>query len=251
MKYLFLLLFPTVLLFTNCNDDDGIDRATVEVNFKALFADEDLAIQAGNYNYIDGSTQLLITLFQFYISDLELVPINGGEVVQLSEIELVRWSTPSDPAQLKFDFSDVPAGSYNVRFGLGVKPELNNMNPNEFPADYPLNEFEFWNETARYVFAKIEGNANIENDGLFDTPLVYHMGKDDFYTVLTYPTTIEIGTNESNTIDFEVDILDMMSSSDTEFTDVASPDAQVVNHINSPVTAQQFTNLRTAIVLVR
>lgn len=251
MKYLFLLLFPTVLLFSNCNDDDGIDSATIELNFKALFAGEDLAIQSGNYNYIDGSTQLLITLFQFYISDLELIPVNGGATVSLSEIELVRWNTPSDPAQLKFDFSEVPAGSYNIRFGLGVKPTLNNTNPNEFPADFPLNEFEFWNEDARYVFAKIEGNANIENDGMFDTPLVYHMGKDDFYTILTYPTTIEIGTNETNIISFEVDIQDMMATSDTEFTDIATPDAQVVNHANSPITGQQFTNLRSAIVLVR
>lgn len=243
------------MLFWACPEDDApIDGATVSVNFRATFGNEELKIFSDRYDYADQESRLLISLFQFYMSDLQLVPTDGSEPITLSEIELVRWNSSTDPSELSFSYTDVPDGSYNIQFGLGVKPELNNTNPNEFPADFVLNENEFWSEVTRYVFAKIEGNAELEDDDLFDTPLSYHIGKNDFYTTLQWlgaDAAIEVSNELDNEIDFTVDIQRMMAESGSAFTDFRDEANRIVHNPNSPISAQQWSNLQQAIVLIR
>lgn len=254
-RFLSLLLLSFTVLFLGCpNDDDDAmaGEATVEVSFRALFGDEDLQLFSERYDYEPNDTRLLITLFQFYISDLQLVPTDGGEPITLTEIELVRWNESSDPTTLSFSYPDIPEGSYTVRFGLGVKRELNDKNPNEFAADFVLNENEFWNEMARYVFTKIEGNAELEGDDLFDTPLSYHIGKNDFYVTLDYPSaTIDVSSELDNDIDFTVDVERMMVANATTFADFTNEDTRIVHNPNSPVSAQLWENLQQAILLIR
>ncbi|MEM6398466.1 MAG: MbnP family protein [Bacteroidota bacterium] len=250
-----LFLFSLCVLFWTCTDDDApTEDATVTVNFRATFGNEDLEIFSDRYDYADQDSRLLISLFQFYMSDLQLVPTDGGEPITLTEIELVRWNNSTDPSELSFSYDGIPDGSYNIQFGLGVKPELNNRNPNEFAADFVLNENEFWNENARYVFTKIEGNAELENDDMFDTALSYHLGKNDFYTTLQWPgtdATIDVSSELNNEVDFTVDILRMMAESETSFTDFRDEANQIIHNPNSPIAAQQWSNLQQAIALIR
>jgi hypothetical protein len=248
MKYFPLLLF---LLTFSCEDDD--DPRLVEpladlmVDFVAEYDDRPLAIQSESYAYPTGA-ELKVLLFQYYISDLELLPADGSDPVLLNEIDLLKWEGAGAGA-MQTETYRVPRGAYRgLRFGLGVKPSLNAIDPNNFAADYILNETEFWNATARYVFAKIEANADLENDGTYDTGLSYHMGADPLYTVLTFERDFTVGTGSETRLSVVADVLAALSGNGNTF-DIADPAKQAVHGGNQAVAQDIWERLAGGFVL--
>ena len=244
MKYLSLLSFSVVLLFAACQDDDdpatGGDVATT-INFRAEYDDADINIQSTTYDYPTGA-KLKATLFQYYISDLELLPTGGGTAVRLADIDLIRYQAETDGSVASRTY-DVPAGDYvGLRFGLGVKPDLNAMDPNVFSADFVLNETQFWNANARYVFAKIEANADLEDDGTFDTGLTYHLGSDALYTTITFTGNFTISSTANPELNIVADVLKALAN-DTESFDIANPDQQRVHGGNQAIGEDIWTRL--------
>ena len=244
----FLPLFGLFCLFiaAACTDDDdrlAPDNVELNVDFKALFNGDDLAIQSATYDYPTGAT-LKMGLFQYYVSDLELVDTDNN-AVRLSDIELIRYANATDDATDRRTFT-VPEGNYvSLRFGLGVKPDLNAQDPNNFSAADPLNENEFWNPGARYVFAKIEANANLENDDLFDTGLSYHMGSDALYTTVTFTVaggfTLDGSANDP-TLVVIADVLQALSGNGETF-DIADPAKQRVHGGNQAIAQDIWDRL--------
>jgi len=244
MKYLSLLAFPLVFLFTACMDDDdpvtGGDVATT-VNFRAEYDDTDLSIQSITYDYPTGA-KLKTTLFQYYVSDLELLPADGGAAVRMADIDLIRYQSETDGSVTSRTY-DVPPGDYvGLRFGLGVKPDLNAMDPNQFAADFVLNETQFWNANARYVFAKIEANADLEDDGTFDTGLTYHLGSDAMYTTITFTGDFTISSTANPELNIVADVFKALSS-DTESFDISDPDQQRIHGMNQAIGQGIWTRL--------
>lgn len=221
------------------------DDVATTINFLAQYEGADLAIQSAEYDYPTGA-KLKLGLFQYYVSDLTFVDADGNNVL-LSEIELIRYGSPTDDAVESRTY-DVPSGNYvQVKFGLGVKPELNAQDPNNFSAADPLNENEFWNAMARYVFAKIEANADLEDDGTFDTGLSYHMGSDAVYTTIEFNGSFTIDGNDDPQLTIVADVLKAMSDVNETF-DISDPQSQTVHGGNQPVAqsiwdrlAAQFT----------
>ncbi|MFK8161860.1 MAG: MbnP family protein [Lewinella sp.] len=237
MKYLLsLMAFFAIFSFTACmDDDDSVTNGNVSttINFRAEYDDTDLSIQSITYDYPTGP-KLKATLFQYYISDLELLPADGGAAVRLADIDLIRYQAETDGSVASRTY-DVPAGDYvGLRFGLGVKPELNAMDPNEFSADFVLNEVQFWNANARYVFAKIEANADLENDGTFDTGLTYHLGSDALYTTITFDGDFAISSTANPELDIVADVLKALAS-DTESFDISNRDQQRIHGMNQTI----------------
>lgn len=241
----FLLLAATSLLvFSACQDDEAaLPTGEVSLNFNALYDGAALDIQSATYDYPDGS-KIKIQLFQYYISDLELLPADGGAPVSLAEIDLIRYNTAGASNVRNETYINVPAGNYvGLRFGLGVKPELNNQPPSNFAADFVLNEAEYWNDNTRYVFAKIEANADLNNNGVFDTPVSYHMGSNNIFTTITFNGDITVRENSTTTLALVADVLDALATSDTEFHDFSDPDQRIVHGGNQAVAADIWTRL--------
>ena len=237
MKYLpLLLLLP--LLFLACLDDDDVadplgPDTDLTLYFRADYDGAPLAVQRDAYAYPTGDS-LKVLLFQYYVSDLELLPADGGDPVRLADVNLLRWMSASDDAYQTRSYT-VPAGNYRgLRFGLGVKPELNAQDPSTFAADYVLNENEFWGPATRYVFAKIEANALLEDDGRYDTGLSYHMGSDSLYTILTFDQPFSLGDGLETRIDIVTDVLAALSS-DGETFRIDESDKQTVHGGNQEV----------------
>lgn len=242
MKYLLLTLLPFLLLA--CQDDDDLvtipDEVDLTIGFRAEYNDRPLAIQSEAYAYPTGE-ELKVLLFQYYVSDLELLPADSTDPVLLSEIDLVRYMSADDAAVSERSYR-VPTGDYRgIRFGLGVKPELNATDPSAFAADFVLNEAEFWNPRARYVFAKIEANADLENDGTYDTGLTYHMGADPLYTTLTFEQAFTVGADATR-LTFVTDVLRALSA-DGETFDITDPEKQAVHGGNQEVASEIWERL--------
>lgn len=184
-----------------------------------------------------------VQLFQYYISDLEMLA-DDGNVVGVSDIELIRYNTAGGANTQVLNFSEVPVGNYvGLRFGLGVKPDLNNQPPSNFPADGVLNEVEYWNDNARYVFAKIEGNVDLNNDGTFDTPVSYHMGSNDIFTTLTFNGNFEVTQEGTTNFDVVADVFEALVASETDFQDFSDETQRVVHGGNQQVAADIWTRL--------
>jgi len=226
MKYLSLLAVLALFTFAACMDDDDsgqLDNVPFTIDFRSAYNGADLAIQSTTYDYPTGA-KLKATLFQYYISDLSLVNADGSAIV-LSDIELVRYNSAIDDAVVSYTY-DAPTGDYvGIRFGLGVKPDLNAMDPSVFSANDPLNETEFWNANARYVFAKWEGNADLNDNGTFDSGMTYHLGNDDLYTTLTFNGNFTIDGTDDPAITISSDYLKSLSDGTTAGTfDIAAVD---------------------------
>lgn len=227
-------------------DDDDVmvpENTDVSVEFRATFNGDDLAIQSTAYEYPTGA-ELKVGLFQYYVSDLSLIDTDGN-TIKFSDIELIRYADATGDAVENRTYN-IPEGDYTaIRFGLGVKPDLNALDPNAFsPAD-PLNENEFWNANARYVFAKIEANAELEDDDLFDTGLSYHMGSDALYTTITFdiPNGFTLNGSASDpTIVINADVLKALSGNGETF-DIADPEKQRVHGGNQAIAQDIWDRL--------
>ncbi len=254
LSLLFLALLGT-LLFAACEDDDNAaTTGDVELDFKAVYNDEPFQTQSVAYAY-PGDDEVKFQLFQFYLSDVTLLGEGTTADHVLSEVELVRFRDQFDitlaRAGVSLAFSDVPRGNYRaVQFGLGVKPSLNAKPPSEFAADYALNENEYWGPAGMYVFAKIEGNAQVDNDGLFDDKLTYHMGRNDYYVTVTSELPLAVGTGNPAVAEFQVDLKKVMARSETDYLDIADESLRLVHGNNQEVLQYLWQNLQTSLVRV-
>lgn len=243
LRYLILLALPVLFVLACGEDDDPApaqEPVDLTLNFATEFDNQPLSIQAATYDYPLGEARLKTTLFQYYVSDLELLPADGGDPVLLTEIDLIRYGSEADGGQTSRTFS-VPAGNYRgLRFGLGVKPELNQRDPSEFAADFVLNENEFWSPATRYVFAKIEANADLENDDTFDTGLTYHMGASELYRVLTFGGNFSV--NASTQLTLNNDLLDAFTDGSATF-DISDDGNQRVHGGNQAVATDIWNRL--------
>ena len=244
MRYLLLSLL-LLLALTSCLDDDDVDAPLAEtdltLNFRADYDGMPLGVQRDAYAYPTGDT-LKVLLFQYYLSDLELLPVGGAAPVRLADIDLLRWMSASDSATQTRAFR-VPEGDYvGLRFGLGVKPELNAQDPSAFPADYVLNEAEFWGPATRYVFAKIEANASLEGDNRYDTGLSYHMGSDSLYTMLEFNQAFSVRASQTPQLTVVADVLGALSDGSDTF-DITDPQQQAVHGGNQAVALDIWNRL--------
>lgn len=256
MKYLFLfsLVLPA-LFFTSCGDDeDQVRTSSLDLQFLAKYQDADLDNSAA-YAY-PGDMDVRVTLFQFYLSDIELLPADGSDPVHLSDIELIRFRDQFSAAAAASGqvrrYAEVPAGDYSgIRYRLGVRPDLNAQPPSAYAADYVLNENEYWGPAGMYVFAKMEGNVDVDNDGMFQEKFTYHLGRDDLYRTIVYDVPFTISTTEPNQLTFVTDVYDVFTQG-ADFIDFRSESLIIHGHANNPPRLLYlWENLQNGLLLRR
>ncbi len=249
MRKLLLLIIPAFFLMASQCEDDS-PAAQMTLNFKATYAGDPLVLFANTYAY-PTDNEVKFQLFQFYISDVTLLKNESdADGVLLSEIELVKFKDQmtADAAGegVSFSFDNLPAGDYRaIRFGLGVAPRLNAKAPGDFASDAPLSD-NYWSAAASYVFAKIEGKADVSNSGEFNTGLTYHIGGDPLYRVRTFPINASLTDFGDTDVTFTVDLKNVMVSNGT-YLDIDQP-ALTIDHTNNPVIYEMlWNNLNTAV----
>ena len=222
MKLLPYLLLA-LLVITACGENDDEPLATdgdVTINLRALYDGDPLVIsETESQTYVDGS-EFYMSKLSFYLSEIELVR-SGDNAAELEEVVLIELrdnhETLAD-AQLgtTLRFTGIPTGTYTgLRFGLGVPSDLNAMRPEDYATGQSLaNGSFYWDGWNSYIFAKIEGRVDTNDDGMFDGPIAYHTGGDDLYRTVTFSNLdiVVTGTGEA-TINLTLDALDMLSSS--------------------------------------
>ena len=206
MKYLFFAgLLAGMTLLTGCIDTPPVATSNFKITFKALYDGQPLE----KYKAYDYDTyRVLFTRYSTFLSDLTL--LNGSDEVKMSEIEWVNFTPDTLPTNLStavpLSFAGVPDGYYTgLRFGFGVKPELNSRQPKDFAAGHPLHlENEYWLNWQSYIFSKIEGLVDLDKDNTPDAGLEYHCGSNAVYRIFTYNLEIKVEPGATATVEIDL-----------------------------------------------
>jgi len=246
-KTTFLLLFAFALLATDCQDDDVQPQATgtLELNFKGTFGADPLVMYAREYPY-EAGMKVKLQLFRFYVSNILLsnnVKVSDIEVVDFEDVQSDATAQQGITIQIK----NVPTEDYTgINFGVGVSENLNKTNPGGYAPGSPLSD-NYWSAALGYVFTKIEGNADVDGDGVFNDKLTFHAGANQLYRNKEFNKTFTVKAGETTRLNFEVDLRKVLVKSESDFLDFRKV---TIDHTTKPEIATFISdNLANAIVL--
>lgn len=189
----------------------------LNLKFNLIFKGENLDFNTFYADY--QNRDIAVETFRFYISDVTLIESNGTEYV-LSEVELVDFSEEDTLWLNEFTFKYPPDKNFTkIKFGLGLNPTLNNSDPSVFEFNNPLSIYPgmYWVWATKYIFAKVEGKIDGNQDGTADQAFFYHVGLDKYYQNVD-PITINISTilGKQDALNLGIDVMDLFNQpSDT------------------------------------
>lgn len=236
---IWLLLLGGTLFMASCGGTkDPLVGPTSDLTltFKAQYDGQPLE-KYKNYPY--DTYQVNFNRFNAFFSDITL--LNGTEELHLSDVEWVDFTPDLAPGNLAVEvpitLKNIPDGNYTgIRIGYGVRPDLNALQPKDFPAGSPLSrETEYWLGWKSYIFNKVEGKADTDNSGAFGTSLVFHCGSDAVYRTYTFNTPITI--SQGAALSAVLDLKKLFTINGSWF-DLSVPDNQITsNDVGNVITA--------------
>ncbi len=164
---LVLLILPAL---TACNKNDEIPAAnTITLHFNNAFKNTSIVLgdAASTVATPHTSAQGQVHHFseiKYVISNIRLIKADGGEFpYYINDLDKgAAVINQSQPKTLDFILSNVPSAEYKqIKFGLGIKTELNTLDQARFPKFYATagaNDTEMmWEWGTGYRFTKLEG----------------------------------------------------------------------------------------------
>ncbi|MFN0173165.1 MAG: MbnP family protein [Saprospiraceae bacterium] len=252
-KVTYFIALLALAFLPACHEHDGEPRADFTVTFRSHFAGEQLT-KYKKYPFGLAGIPLQFTRFSTFLSDIELIKSDGSSH-RLSEIEYIDFTPENASTDLSatptITYRNVPEGEYiGLRIGYGVKPLLNAKDPTDFDYNHPLaKEIEYWSGWNSYIFTKIEGKVDSDNNGAFDVSLLYHIGSDALYKVYEFAAPIHVHTGEPGiTVNFDLEKIFTMDDGTyydivTNFYTSNSPNDVVV----AQVLAHNFEKATTVV----
>ena len=210
-------LFVLIAFFASCGDDSQ----DVTLNFALNYGGEPL-VMLDEYDYPSGES-IKFTRVSFYISDLRANTVSNNSVL-LEDIDLINLSTSHstrEGAEEGFSFTVNDAVAEDVEsysFLLGVNPELNSSVPADFSSGHPLaNSGEYWIAWDSFIFFKIEGILDTDNDGDFETNIALHVGSD------AASREISFRSSDSSNESIDIDVRSIFESDGTVYNIQENP----------------------------
>jgi hypothetical protein len=209
MKQLIILLVISIL-FTACQDEpEPEEAASLRLKFAHLVDDAPLQLNTARYTNAAGQ-EYNISKFRYYISNIRLRNTRSGEVyVEPESYHLVGTESATT---FEITLPAIPPGNYNqLEFAIGVDNSTNTSTDRLGALD-PSNDMA-WDWNTGYKFILLEGNyfpAGAESE-----PLVYHIGGDQNYRILTYSLgqsdleALELQVGGQSSVNFEVNIAEL------------------------------------------
>ncbi|MBD1425188.1 MbnP family protein [Sphingobacterium arenae] len=172
----YLLLSICALALTSCSKtDDNPVANNITLHFNNTFKNNTIILGDATSPTATKNTSTEDQIHHFselkyVISNIRLLKIDGTEI-PYNINDLDKGATvvnQAKPQTLAYVLSNIPAGEYKqIKFGLGVKPELNTLDQVRFPKFYGeagANDTKMmWEWGAGYRFTKIEGFYGTDN----------------------------------------------------------------------------------------
>jgi len=174
----YLLLSLSALAIVSCSDDDVPVANNITLEFNNTFGNETIVLgnatstEATTHTSASGDVHYFEEL-KYVISNIRLTDAEGNEVpYNVNNLDTGATVINQDKAEtLKFVLNNIPTANYTqIKFGLGVKTELNTLDEVSFPNFYTAageNDTEMhWEWGTGYRFTKIEGFYGTDNETL-------------------------------------------------------------------------------------
>ena len=244
-KYLLALLVSLSII--SCSEDSIPVANDVTLEFNNTFGATTIVL--GNATSaeatINTSSENQTHHFEelkYVISNIRLIDVEGNEfpynVNNLDEGATII--DQSKTATLQYVLTDIPSDEYTqIKFGLGVKSELNTLNEEQFPNFYAAagaNDTEMhWEWGTGYRFTKIEGFYGTENnelsfhsgstvEGTSGEESTYTQGVDAYRDITLDLSTSAVVGNNAPTIKIKADFDKFLSGESNTITLVSTAD---------------------------
>jgi hypothetical protein len=210
MKYLSLLLLSLCIISCGSNDDTA-----TTINFKLKYGADDLVMFSNFDN--DQGMMIRITDVKGFTSDFTLISGDASEVIsEVKFLELGDAHSDVDEAAEGYNWTvDTELQEIDqVNFNIGIPNALNETVPADYNSSSDLSRAsEYWTNWESYIYFKIEGNADFDGNGLFESGenIVLHLGTERAYRNVSLNKS-----NDDNVIALELDIEKVLSNYDLE-----------------------------------
>lgn len=214
-QYLFLFIALSTLV--SCSNDDNSVANNITLHFENTFSNTiiELGDATSTTATVNTSAEGQVHHFselKYVISNIRLVKADGGEF-PYNVNDLDKGATvvnQAKPQTLDYVLTNIPVGEYKqIKFGLGVKDGLNDLDQVRFPnfyAEAGENDTEMmWEWGTGYRFTKIEGFYDTDHKELSihtgstvteDDEGAYVQGVDAYRDItLDLPTHAVVGGN--------------------------------------------------------
>jgi hypothetical protein len=176
------LLFAMVLLAATCSSSYA---QSLELEIIHKMNKEDFSFsQAGITNL---NQQFTLDRLEYYISEIT-VTHDGGQVSTMDSV----WILVDPSSTTTVDLSEISATTVeSVSLSVGVSPDVNNLDPAEWPMSHPLapkNPSMHWGWTAGYRFVAIEGAQG------FTAFEIHALGNSNYFETTFTPNIIVDGS---------------------------------------------------------
>lgn len=174
----YLLLSIISLSIVSCSDDDMPVANDVTLEFINTFKGTPIVLGGANdaaatVNTSEKGQVHHFEALKYVISNIRLIKADGMEI-PYNVNDLDNGATIVDQSKedtFQYVLSDIPTDDYiQIKFGLGVKTELNTLDEVRFPTFYAeagANDTAMhWEWGTGYRFTKIEGYYGADNDEL-------------------------------------------------------------------------------------
>jgi hypothetical protein len=208
-----LLAFSLVVLIS-CEDEvdeviePTVTTADVHLNYSFKFGEQDFEL---NKNYTtDSGYTVRFTLATYYLSNPSILDDAGNGTALSADYLFVR------PDAMMSDLGSIEAGHahmFNVSSGIDEATNTEDggsgLQPTDFnDANHPLApqaENMYWSWASGYIFVKIEGEVDFDNDGTFDGVFKYHLGTNEFRKDRSLMLHSDVAAGETLDISMKVD----------------------------------------------
>lgn len=185
-------------------DDGSCEYPTVMAGFTYKVGDADFAY---DQTYTVDGLAVEFSLLHFYVSSIKLMEMDGSELSSFPDKYLLV--KPGEGMYMIGESKN--AHAHMMTFDIGVDEATNNQTEVDFaswPADHPLSAQipnMHWNWNSGYIFLKMEGKYDSDNDGTPDANFLAHTGTNNLRTEISLPIQKNLDEAMSHImLDFDV-----------------------------------------------
>ncbi len=166
-RFFWGLSFALVFIFSACQRDESPNNLPGKVKIEFEHVLNEIPIELSQW-IISGNDSMQFSRFKYYVSNIQLINVNGDIWSEPQSYHLIDLSNESS---MLLSIVNVPKGDYSsIRFIIGIDSTQNVSGLHE--GSLSLDNGMFWNETDGYQFIDLEGNASFMVADTF----VYQLG---------------------------------------------------------------------------
>ena len=222
MKKYFYYFLALSLFLVSCGDDDAITD-NVQMNFQLEFEDEPL-VMFEDVTYVTGE-KMRFSRVSFFISDVAVTGDDGTTTVirEADYIDLTNSHADVVSAENGLDYSieDLELDAYtSLSFNIGLTADQNTTVPADHSSDNILSRSaEFWSSWGSYVFVKLEGEIDKDNNGVYDAGETFslHMGTD------AVMRDISFNSNSGEKLNISLDLMTVFNNNGVTYDLINKP----------------------------